>query len=63
MAELALCRWHLDTRAEFGGEIWQRNLTMAKNSPVLAADSNRRPPLGIWLLLGGGGFKDRYKFI
>ena len=31
VVELALCGWHLDTTAEFGGEIWQRNLTMAKS--------------------------------
>ena len=26
------------------GEIWQRNLAMVKNSPVLAADNRRSPP-------------------
>ncbi|WP_086289535.1 hypothetical protein [Campylobacter devanensis] len=35
------------------GGIWQRNLTMAKNSPVLATDSNRRPPElgGCWVVM------------
>ena len=45
----------LGTVVEFRyyGGIWQRNLTMVKNSPVLAADSNRRPPElgGCWVVV------------
>lgn len=37
----------LDTAAEFGGEIWQRNLTMVKKKPMVLAADNRRPPPGI----------------
>lgn len=38
---------------EYYGGIWQRNLAMVKNSPVLAADSNRRPPElgGCWVVV------------
>ncbi|WP_236861977.1 hypothetical protein [Campylobacter devanensis] len=53
VAELALCGWHLDTRAEFGND---------KKEAADSSGDNRQPPLGIWLLLGGGLRMD-YKFI
>ncbi|WP_279061886.1 hypothetical protein [Campylobacter lanienae] len=65
VVELVLCRWHLDTRAEFSGEIWQRNLAMVKKKPliVVAITGGHRPEFsGGWLLLGGG-LKMDYKFI
>lgn len=37
----------LNTTAEFSGEIWQRNLTMVKNKPLIVAADNMRPPPGI----------------
>ncbi|MDY6056388.1 MAG: hypothetical protein SPI60_01115 [Campylobacter lanienae] len=48
----------LDTTAKFGGEIWQRNLTMVKNKSliVVAITGGHRPKFSDgWLLLGGGG--------
>lgn len=47
----------LDTTAEFSGEIWQRNLAMVKNSPVLAADNRAATAwnlavIGRWLKNG-----------